>query len=135
MTIVQFPVSGLSGRDIAATGEFCADRRSQGTPYYLSVGDLENADDGPLPLFYASIKDGPRGRTMFIVDRVEAVYRARYWHSIRRKVCLVAQNRNLSQLLSAIPKWHALSLIDIEKASLDRQTGKIGVVGNLNIEP
>lgn len=105
MTVVAFPTSGLTRPDLRVLEAFCRERRLRDVPSYLSVGELEPEQPGQGPLRHASIKDAPGGRTVFVVDRSEGVYRVRYWHSIARHMALVARHRSLARALQAVPDW------------------------------
>jgi hypothetical protein len=106
-SVVRFPTSGLTPADIRTLEEFCADRRLRGVPSYLSIGELAPEQPEEPILRYATIKDAPDGKTVFVLDRMESVYRVRYWHSIQRQMRLLAKNRYLGVVLKAIPEWPA----------------------------
>lgn len=105
MSVTPFPTSGLSRADLRALEAFCEERRLRGVPSHLVVGELEPERPGQRPLLYASIKDAPEGRTVFVVDRTENVYRARYWHTAGRQMTLVARHRSLARVLRSVPDW------------------------------
>lgn len=102
---MPFPASGLSRADLRTLEAFCEERRLSGVPSYLVVGELEAERPGQRPLLYASIKDAPEGRTVFVVDRNENVYRVRYWHTLGRQMTLVARHRSLARALKSVPDW------------------------------
>ncbi len=108
MTVVAFPTSGLTPADLRVLEEFCSERRLRGVPSYLSIGEIEPDQQGHARLLYATIRDAPEGKTVFIVDRTEGVYRVRYWHSIQRQMMLLAKQRHLSAVLGTIPEWPAV---------------------------
>ena len=105
--VVKFPTSGLTPADIRALEEFCADRRFRGVPSHLSIGELVPEQPEEPILRYATIKHAPEGKTVFVLDRTEGVYRVRYWHAIQRQMMLLAKNRFLGVVLKAIPEWPA----------------------------
>lgn len=105
--MTPFPASGLSRADLRTLEAFCEERRLRGVPAYLAVGELEAERPGQRPLLYASIKDAPEGRTVFVIDRTENVYRARYWHTLGRQMTLVARHRSLARVLESVPDWPA----------------------------
>ena len=107
-TVVRFPTSGLTPADIRALEDFCADRRVRGVPSHLSIGELAPEEPEESILRYATIRDAPDGKTVFVLDRTESVYRVRYWHAIRRQMMLLAKNRYLGMVLAATPEWPAV---------------------------
>ncbi len=109
MTVVQFPVSGLTNSDLAAIEEVCAERRERDIASYLSARTLDEPGTPHHGLVYASITDELHGRTVFIVDKLEAVYRVRYFHTINRRMVSVAEGRSLTRVLNAIPEWPSAS--------------------------
>lgn len=105
MSVTPFPASGLSRADLRSLEAFCEERRRRGVRSYLVVGKLEAERPGQRPLLYVSIKDAPEGRTVFVIDRTENVYRARYWHSLGRQMTLLARHRSLARVLKSVPDW------------------------------
>ncbi len=105
MTVVQFPVSGLTNSDLAAIEQVCAERRERGIASYVSARTLDEPGAPRHRLVYASITDELHGRTVFIVDKSEAIYRIRYFHTINRRMLTVAEGRSLRKVLNAIPEW------------------------------
>jgi len=105
MSVTPFPASGLSHRDLHTLEAFCEARRLRGVPSYIVAGELEAERPGQRPMLYASIKDAPKGRTVFVVDRTENVYRVRYWHTAGRQMTLVARHRSLARVLRSVPDW------------------------------
>lgn len=109
MTVVQFPVSGLTNSDLAAIEEICAERRERGIGSYLSARALDEPGTSHHGLVHASITDELHGRTVFIVDKSEAIYRVRYFDTMRRRMVSVAEGRSLRKVLNAIPEWPSAS--------------------------
>ena len=65
-------------------------------------GFQEGQHDG---LKYASIKDQRRGRTIYIIDKTDGVYRVRYFHTVERATYVIAKGRSLQKVLSETPEW------------------------------
>lgn len=107
MTVIPFPTSGLGRRDLAIIEEFCARRRERGIASYPSARTIDETGPGGQEQLYAVITDQPHGRTVFIIDRTEGVYRARYFDSVKRRAAIVAEGRSLYGVLQAIPEWPA----------------------------
>ena len=105
MAIIPFPTSGLANRDLRTIGKFCAQRRDQGVAWYLSVGKIDEPGEEHDGLKYAAIKDQRRGRTIYIIDKTDAVYRVRYFHTVDRTTYVIAEGRNLQKVLSETPEW------------------------------
>jgi hypothetical protein len=109
MTIIQFPVSGLTNSDLAAIEQVCAERRERGIGSYVSARTLDEPGTSHHRLVYASIMDELHGRTVFIVDKSDAIYRVRYFNTIKRRMVSVAEGRSLRKVLNAIPEWPSAS--------------------------
>ncbi len=109
MTVVQFPVSGLTNSDLAAIEKVCTERRERGIASYVSARTLDEPGTPHHRLVYASITDELHGWTVFIVDKTEAIYRIRYFHPLIRRMLTVAEGRSLRKALNAIPEWPSAS--------------------------
>ncbi len=105
MAIIPFPTSGLANRDLRIIDKFCAQRRDQGVASYLSVGKIDEPGEEHDGLKYAAIRDQRRGRTIYIIDKTDAVYRVRYFHTVERATYVIAKGRNLQKVLSETPEW------------------------------
>ena len=102
MVVIPFPTSGLSGADLRLIEDFCVQRRERGQTAHLSVGRVYEPGMEHPGFRYASIKDAPEGRTFFIIDRTNWVYRARTFETVGRCTRVVAKSRKLPQVLDAI---------------------------------
>ena len=105
MAIIPFPTSGLANLDLRTIERFCAQRRDQGVAWYLSVGKIDEPGEEHDGLKYVAIKDQRRGRTIYIIDKTDAVYRVRYFHTVDRATYVIAEGRNLQKVLSETPEW------------------------------
>ncbi len=105
MAVIPFPTSGLANRELRTIDRFCAHRRDQGMASYLSVGKIYDPGEEHDGLKYAAIKDQPEGRTIYIIDKTDAVYRVRYFHTMDRTTYVIAKGRNLQKVLSETPEW------------------------------
>ncbi len=105
MAIIPFPTSGLANRDLRTIDRFCVQRREQGMASYLSVGKIDEPGEEHDGLKYAAIRDQPKGRTVYIIDKTDAVYRVRYFHTVERATYVIAKRRNLQKVLSETPEW------------------------------
>ena len=103
MVVIPFPTSGLSGVDLRLIEDFCVERRERGLAAYLSVGRIYEPGADHPGLRYASIKDAPEGKTLFIIDRTNWIYYVRYFDTSLRKILVVARGRRLSQVLELVP--------------------------------
>ncbi len=105
MAIIPFPTSGLANRDLRTIDRFCVQRREQGVAWYLSVGKIDEPGEEHDGLKYAAIKDQRRGRTIYVIDKTDAVYRVRYFHTVDRATYVIAEGRSLPKVLSETPEW------------------------------
>jgi len=105
MAIIPFPTSGLANLDLRTINRFCAQRRDQGMASYLSVGRIYEPGEEHDGLMYAAIKDQPEGRTIYIIDKTDAVFRVRYVHTVDRMAYVIAEGRSLPKVLSETPEW------------------------------
>ena len=105
MAIIPFPTSGLANLDLRTIERFCAQRRDQGVAWYLSVGKIDEPGEEHDGLKYVAIKDQRRGRTIYIIDKTDAVYRVRYFHTMDRMTYVIAEGRSLPKVLSETPEW------------------------------
>ncbi len=105
MAIIPFPTSGLANLDLRTIERFCAQRRVQGIASYLSVGRIDEPGEEHDGLKYAAIRDQPKGRTVYIIDKTDAVYRVRYFHTVDRATYVIAEGRSLEKVLSETPEW------------------------------
>ncbi len=105
MAIIPFPTSGLANRDLRIIDKFCAQRRDQGVAWYLSVGKIDEPGEEHDGLKYAAIRDQRRGRTIYIIDKTDGVYRVRYFHTVERATYVIAKGRSLQKVLSETPEW------------------------------
>ncbi len=105
MAIIPFPTSGLANRDLRIIDKFCAQRRDQGVASYLSVGKIDEPGEEHDGLKYAAIRDLPKGRTIYVIDKTDAVYRVRYFHTVERATYVIAEGRNLQTVLNETPEW------------------------------
>ncbi len=105
MAIIPFPTSGLANRDLRTIDRFCAQRRDQGMASYLSVGKIDEPGEEHDGLKYAAIRDLPKGRTVYIIDKTDGVYRVRYFHTVDRATYVIAEGRSLEKVLSETPEW------------------------------
>ena len=105
MAIIPFPTSGLANSDLTTIDRVCAQRRDQGVAWYLSVGKIDEPGEEHDGLKYAAIKDQLRGRTIYIIDKTDAVYRVRYFHTVDRTTYVIAEGRSLPKVLSETPEW------------------------------
>ncbi len=104
MALISFPTSGLANRDLRTIDRVCAQRRDQGVAWYLSVGKIDEPGEEHDGLKYAAIKDQRRGRTIYIIDKTDAVYRVRYFHTVDRATYVIAEGRSLQKVLSETPE-------------------------------
>ena len=105
MAIIPFPTSGLANRDLRIIDKFCAQRRDQGVASYLSVGKIDEPGEEHDGLKYAAIRDQRRGRTIYVIDKTDGVYRVRYFHTVERATYVIAKGRSLQKVLSETPEW------------------------------
>ena len=105
MAIIPFPTSGLTNRDLETIDRFCVERRDQGVASYLSVGKIDEPGEEHDGLKYAAIRDQRRGKTVYIIDKTDGVYRVRYFHTADRTTYVIAEGRSLPKVLSETPEW------------------------------
>ncbi len=72
---------------------------------YLSVGKVYEPGEDHDGLMYATIKDKPKGRTIYVIDKTDAVYMVRYFHTVDRTTYVIAEGRSLQKVLSETPEW------------------------------
>ncbi len=105
MAVIPFPASGLANRDLETIDRFCVERRDQGVASYLSVGKIDEPGEEHDGLKYAAIRDQRRGKTVYIIDKTDGVYRVRYFHTVDRAIYVIAEGRSLPKVLSETPEW------------------------------
>ena len=105
MAIIPFPTSGLANLDLRTIDRFCAQRREQGVALYLAVCEIDDPGKEYDGLKYATIMDQYRGKTVYIIEKTDAVYRVRYFHTVDRAAYVIAEGRSLQKVLSETPEW------------------------------